>query len=284
VTIKTQIGTSPVTVASASKPSPIAKPAGLWQSAPTIFNRRAVFLEAFGDTGSGRTTFALTAPGPIAVIHCIEKIDGIIEPFAYKIGPNGDGTSGVHNFGGLFVGSPKEVCAAATLAWNNLEKAVIDAFTWARTIIIDTHTDAWELIRLSYFGALKPSEGRTENNYGPVNAQWLTLFRRYKMQSKCNMIVIGKTKDEYKVPPGGKAGGMGQRTGNTIVAGQKDIGSMAEVRIRTERDIDGGTFKSKIIKGWMNAPVEGVELENEISNFGQLMGLVTGTDPEEWER
>ncbi len=50
-----------------------------WEDAPTEFTRRSVVLEIYGDTGTGRTTLALTAPGTIAVLHAAEKLEGLFQ-------------------------------------------------------------------------------------------------------------------------------------------------------------------------------------------------------------
>lgn len=248
----------------------------MWESAPTELTRRCAFVEVYGDTGSGRTTFALSAPGPIALIHAAEKIEGIVQPFA-RLGKIG----GVANFGRVLRGDDSEVQRQAMEAWRGLEEAWFDAFNWARTIVLDTHTEAWELIRLAYFGDLKPSRGRVDANYGPVNARWRGMFKKFRHQDTCNVILIGQTKEEYKEKKGGGSDGMGQRTGNTIRAGQKEIPFMADVTVRTKRGPDG-EFLSEIQKGWWNAQAEGLELEGEMSNFPQVMAMVTETEPEEW--
>lgn len=263
---------------SSSAPAPV----GLWEDAPTEFVRRVTFKEIYGDTGTGRTTLAFTAPGPIAYIHAAEKIDGIIEQYAHKIGPHGNGTQGVFNFGGVFTGTPEQVAAQAQSIWHRFMLAYFDAFKWARTVIIDTHTELWELIRLARFGGLKPQGGRVDANYGPVNAEFRSIFKHFKTQDRANLIIIGQTKDEYKTK-GGKSDGMGERTGNTIRAGMKEIPYMADILVRTDkgRDDSGNLqFTATIEKGWFNASVEGIELPDQ--TFGSLLELITNVPAEEW--
>lgn len=248
-----------------------------WQSAPTKLTKRSALVEVYGDTGTGRTTWALSAPGPIAFLHASEKIEGIIQPHATKIGPNGDGTGGVFDFGGVFIGSDQEVARQAGRVWAELTEAWYDALTWARTLVLDTHTEAWELIRLARFGGLKPSGGRVDANYGPVNAEFRSLFKAAKQQDGCNVIVIGQTKDEYK-----GSGGMGQRTGKTIRAGMKEIPFYADVIVRTESELLSQSFTSTIEKPWWNSAMMGLELEGEMSNFTTTMELVTEVEDGRW--
>lgn len=255
----------------------------VWEDAPTEFTRRVTFKEIYGDTGTGRTTLAFTAPGPIAYFHAGEKIEGVIQKAAHKIGPNMDGKRGVVNFGGVFAGSPEQVAAQASALWQRFVAAYFDSYKWARTVIIDTHTELWELIRLARFGGLKPQGGRVDANYGPVNAEFRSLFKHFKTQDTANLIIIGQTKDEY-TKKAGRSDGMGERTGRTIRAGMKEIPYMADVLIRTDKgvnDNDELEFTATIEKGWFNASVEGVAMPG--MEFASIMELITETPASEWE-
>lgn len=247
----------------------------LWQDAPTELTRRSVFLLAYGDTNSGRSTFALTAPGPIAYLHSAEKIEGIIQPFAREKEIR------VYDFGGTVPpnASVKETSRIADETWQNVKAAWVDAYGWARTIVIDTETDLWELIRLAYFGDIKPSGGRLELNWGPVNSDWKAMFRSFKGQDGTNLIVISQTEDEYKE----SKKGFGTKTGNTVRKGQKSIPFMADVIVRTESDMMTQEFTSTIEKPWYGMHAMGLELEGEMSNFGQVMSMISGLEPKEWE-
>ncbi len=243
-----------------------------WQPAPTELTRKSVFLEVYGDTGTGRTSFALSSPAPIALIHASEKIEGIIQPFAR------DKEIRLCDFGqAIFNRNSKDIEIQAGKVWSILREAWYDAFTWARTIILDTHTEAWELLRLAAFGALKPVKGRVDANYGPVNAEWRSLFKHFRHQDKANVIVIGQTKEEYKGTTG-----MGQRTGRTIRSGQKEIPYIADAIVRTSHN--NGEFASTIEKGWWNAHSEGIELSDDMNTFSQILALMTETDMDQWEK
>lgn len=248
----------------------------LWDDAETEFTRRCSLVEIYGDTDTGKTTLALTAPGPIAFLHASEKIDGVIQPFARekKIRK--------HDFTGAFSGTPEDISESAMRVWRELVAAWMDAWGWARTIVLDTHTEAWELIRVAYFGGYKPERGRPDANYGPVNAEWRSLFKRFRTQSRANLIVIGQTKDEYKT--GVKAGTgeskLAERTGKTVRAGQREVPYFADVVLRTSRS--DGDFVATIEKGWFNASMEGVPFVNEEANFGNILSVLTETDEGEW--
>lgn len=247
-----------------------------WEDAPTEVTTRKVFMRIVGDTGTGRTKLALTAPGPVAFAHAGEKIEGVLQAAAKQQKIR------VMNFGGSFAGTPQDIANQAGPTWNKLVAGAYDAIdNWARTFIIDTDTEAWELLRLARFGEMNP-KGRTDFLYGPVNAEWRSLFKRYRGQERCSVIAIGQTKEEYveKFMQGKKESA---RTGRTIQAGQKEMGFMADVVIRTSRDIENGDFIATITKGWFNAMTEGVEFRNEEIRFSNIMAMITETEESEWQ-
>lgn len=262
--------------------SPVRAGAIAWDDAPTELERKCVFASVYGDTDTGRTTWALSAPEPIALIHAAEKIEGIVQPFArekeirvFDFSVDLSKTTNVD-----------EAAALADKAWRQLRAAWYDAFTWARTIILDTDTDAWELIRFAFFGDLKPSGGRIETNWGPVNAEWLSMFKHFKHQNRANVIVISQTKDEYTKAVKGK---MGERTGRTVRATQKNMGFLSEVVVRMRRGT-GGVFTATIEKEWWNGAMFGVEVDGALAeaygrdrvDFPTVMALITDSDVAAW--
>lgn len=245
-----------------------------WEEGPAEFTRRCTFVHIYGDTGTGRTTLALTAPGPIGLAHAAEKIDGIVQrAVAVK-------KVRVVNFGGTFRGDAQTIADQAGPVWNRLAASWYDAIdNWASTVIMDTDTEGWELLRLARFGELNP-KGRTDSLYGPVNAEWRSMFKHFLTQQRCNVISIGQSKEEYidKVVQGKL---VSQRTGRTIRAGQKQIPILADVVLRTGRMDDGG-FNVIVEKGWFNAHSEGMAFEGDDCNFPNIMSLITETDASEW--
>jgi hypothetical protein len=110
------------------------------------------------------------------------------------------------------------------------------------------------------------------HHYGPVNAEWLGIFKAFRRQSDTNLIIIGHMRERYR---------NDKPTGIMEPAGQKQMGYLADVILRMSRN-KKLAFVGKVEKAWWNAYVEGLELENEMLDFPTLMGLVTEQDPEEW--
>lgn len=255
-----------------SKSSITPKAAGkaIWEEAPTELTRRAIFMQIYGETSTGRTTLALTAPGPIALLHAAEKIDGIVQPFAREKEIK------VHNFGGTLRGKPEEIAAQAQRNLAGFLAAWDDAYSWARTIVIDTHTEIWELLRLARFGTLTP-RGSIAAMYGPLNNDFRSIFKRFREQDLnggggVNVVAVGQIRERYR---------NDKPTGKMEPAGQKEIPYYADITVRTDRTKKGG-FKATIEKGWYNSMAEGLDLEDDLMTFPMVMALITETDESEW--
>lgn len=246
-----------------------------WEDAPTEFTKRSgVITEIWGPTGSGRTHLALTAPGPIAYIYFHEKMDGVIQKFAKQK------TIRCIKAGGAFRGDEKEIQSAAWEAMEAYEAAYYDSFSWARTTILDTHNEAWYLERLAEFGAPKPSKGRVDKNYAAINNRWMSMLNMARTQERTNVILVGQVEDEWKDTPDG----FGKRTGKEVrvsTTASKQVLLKSDVSVRTDKK--NGEFFSTIYKGWWNAESEDSILKNDMSTFAMIMGIVTETDPDEWE-
>jgi hypothetical protein len=212
----------------------------------------------------------------MALIHTLEKIPGIIEKYArekkaakqrfsvIKLGEKGKAINRT------------DLIRVMTARIEKAKAALDDAMGWARTIVIDTHTDLWEILRLARFGTLTPS-GVVSALYGPVNAEWNSIFDPFREDPPCNLIAIGKTGEQYR---------NDKPTGIMEAKGQKDFVYKADVRVRTIKTQKKGeppVFKAVLHKAWMNAQYEGMEFENEDANFANIMGFVTEVDSSEWE-
>lgn len=246
-----------------------------WKSAPTEFTRRSgVFMEIWGPTGTGRTSLSLSAPDPIAYIYFHEKIDGVVQRYAKK--------KDIRMFkaGGVFRGDSDDIQKAAWRAMEEYEAAYYNAFSFARTVVLDTHPEAWLLERLAEFGAPKPDKGQVKNNYGAVNNRWMSMLNQARAQEKTNVIFIGQTEDEWKE----NAKGFSSKTGKVVrvsTTAANQVLLKSDISVRTDKA--DGVFTSKIYKGWFNAESEDEELEGTMSTWPMIMATVTDTSPSEWK-
>lgn len=264
-------------------PAPVSTSAGAimsggWEDAKADFEIDVVHIDIVGPEGSGKTRLALTMPGPIGLINADEKIKGVVEPFV-KEGKR----IRVFTFG--FVGSSdvQETAQRASALWANVRNKVLDTQNWAQTCVADTGTECWELARLGYFGTLLP-KGRMDNLYGPVNNDFRTLWKSFRVDKRCNLVTLHQVKDEYldKVVQGKKES---LRTGKVVRAGFKEMGAMANVVIYTSKEMtnDGKTtFNATVTKGWFNAQLEGTTFSDEDARLPYILSEITGLPESRW--
>lgn len=279
-------------------PSPVSSPSSVgipgtsgttgaslqWETVSDTMASRSCVMEVFGDTGTGKTRLSLTSPGPIAYFYAHETGKGLVEAEVAK----GKEIRRL-NFGGVFRGNEVEIAQQARTLLDNLEKEIYNAYTWARTVILETHTELWQLFRYAYFGALKPSAGRVDRNYDPVNARFLSLMNNARQFSETvNTVLVGHTDDEWTRP----TEGQGTKTGRTVRATtSKFVERKADVIIRTDYPVLGGSFKFRLEKCWLHASqFLGQEFENPEDDNGELayglpdiLGMISGTDSNEWK-
>jgi len=163
---------------------------GLVEADDTVYPR--IICSVGGKEKSGKTNFSLTAPDPIAILSTDIGTEGVVNKFkaagkdiwiyeiempekyeeAVKIW-DGDGSSS-------YPGIQK--------TYKKLIK-----IPEIRTIIFDTSTEMWELLRIRRFGRL---EKVMPFQYGPVNAEFHRMLRQpYKGQK--NLILLHKVKPVY---------------------------------------------------------------------------------------
>lgn len=288
---------------SPSLPSSVTNPRGespsssgsLWEEVPSIWTPRAVALTIYGDSDTGRSTLALTAPGPIAYLHGHEKVDAILEQ-KRKSGS----LIRQHKFGGNLRGTPEQIQARAQEEIKRYEAAKSDAYRWARTIIDDTETRLWELYQLARLGSMVRADRDAKDNkkgqliYTEINAAWGAMMQEYKDRLEnplqkdpktgnpiyTNLILICKTKDEYKK---NAQSDRTEQTGKTVIASQKNTWFFSDMVIRTQRKRD--KFTATIEKPWWNPEYRDYELKGEDGelDFTYIMSTVTETDTSYWE-
>lgn len=262
-----------------------------WEDVNTEFTTRAVAMGVYGDTDTGRSTLALTAPGPIAYIHSYEKVDGLIQA-ARRLKE-----IKVKRFSALGTGDVEEIQALAEQQRLETEAAIRDAYSWARSIIVDTETKLWDMYQLARMGSLMREERSDSDKrkgqliYTEINAKWSNMLQMYRTnlelaeksgRQPTNLILISKTKDEYKKQKTSSNPNVPTATGKTIRAGQKDTAFFCDVIVRTVRD--GKVFKGVIEKPWWNNAYRDAAFTSEegILDFPNIMSMLTETDLEEW--
>ncbi len=237
--------------------------------------RKRMVMAASAGEKEGKTTLALSAPGPIALFNLDIGLEGVIDrwveekqivvaDFNYKDATN---------------------ASEWVTTWERMKKLWMAALKDpdVRTLVMDTETEMWELIRLARFGKLTQV---MPHHYGPVNTEYNDLIRKIYDTDK-NLILIRKLKDEYV---------NDKRTGRMEVSGFKNVPYLVQVDVVLwkHRDTDhpnlmgmkggGGTFGMTVRECRQNRGVEGTSFEEPNSDFSTLaMEVFPETGPEDWE-
>jgi len=253
-----------------------------WEDAAREFTQRSVMMELWGDTSTGKTSLALSAPGPIALIESGEKITGIIEKFACikKIRRVTIALPVVES--GMTV---EQISALAVPLENLFLDSFRDAFSWARTIIVDLHSDFWKLSRLADFGAAKPAKGQTVTNYAAINARWDSMLVRGQNQNKVNVIWVCASDDEWVWTTNASGQKSSTKSGNRERATYyKALPGKCQVILNMQRDLMSGRYRALVEKAWMgDKDWRGKYIDQDQLTFANVMSTFTDTEPEEWE-
>lgn len=243
--------------------------------------RRRLIVCVQGLEKKGKTHFALTAPDPIAFMSLDVGTEGVVEKFI----------NGEHAAKEIYISTYRnfikrnlkgEVDTVATTngaerEWSKFMKDYEIALGMGvRTVIVDTASEMWELLRLSAFGKLDQVPSFM---YGPVNGTFRELVRM-AYDSDTNLMLLHKYKKQYK---------SNEWSGKYERAGFGDVGYLSQVVVECDRKPkdkhgDGGEFFTKILDCRQNANTVGEVYEDEMSTFPMLAcDVIQGSTPDEWE-
>lgn len=219
-----------------------------------IKDRLIVSVE--GMDKQGKTHFALTAPAPLVFFNFDIGLEGVLHKHL------GNGRD-------IYVQDVRLPAVKDTGDYNYLsaletfKRAYVDtmAMPEVQSIVIDTATELWELMRMARFGKLTQV---MPHHYGPVNAEYREILRMAYDSDK-NLILVHKVKAEYV---------NDKNTGNMVRSGFKDTGFMVQVNALSYRDEDDA-FHLEVLNCRHNPQARGMDLEGDMVNFDMLKELVT---------
>lgn len=237
---------------------------------------KGIFINVVGLPGVGKTNFGLTAPGPIAVQNMDVGLDKLLYKFKDKdLAYKNYRLPFEHKQLNKVISRKQEDRLPMALDMD----AVIDLWEEYKrdfvallrdpnvnTILQDSITDSWELIRGARFGKL---DQVLPTNYGPVNLEYSYLYK-LALESDKVLITTQKLKKEYRGEKGKESW-----TGGYEPSGYSGFGFLVEINIRAYReyDEDAGTkvFKMEITKCKPNPTLETLTLVNDMCNFDTIM-------------
>lgn len=158
-----------------------------------------------------------------------------------------------------------------------------------RTVVWDTASEVWEMLRLAHFGKLMQNP---QMQYGVVNAEYKALVRLANTARK-NLILIHHMNKEYKDVDDGKGGTKSVESGNYKRIGNNKIENLVHSYIRTHyvepvKSSKGivtqpGKFQIEVLRARYNMDANGMLID--ACSFVDLMGLLAPhVDSEAWNQ
>lgn len=223
-----------------------------------------IIISVCGLEKQGKTHFGLTAPGPIAYFSTDIGEEGVVDKFSDK-------EIHIMNVDRVDEDSAEQ----APAEFNRFKTAYLAMLRGkeVRSIVLDTATEIWEILRMARFGRLTQV---MPYQYGPVNAEYRALIREAYNHDK-NLILLHKMKAQYL---------NDKRTGEYERAGFNDTGFLVQVNAQIYRysPEDGGDFVLWVKDCRQNPDLAGEEMEGPMCSFPMLASLILpGVGVEEWE-
>lgn len=246
---------------------------------------RRLMIGSDGPAGSGKTEFALSAPGPTIGIALDRGIDSVLDSPTVPPTRRNDYAFKVIN-APQALGATKDQYLTY---WQDFRDTCYKAvnITELRTLLIDGDSDSWELQRLAEFGKLTQIPSIM---YTGVNTARRLFYSRLHDSGKI-VIATNKVKKLYK--PKLKADGtIEQREGKDVREwdglsydrqGFEDQDYLWSIQIRHLFDEEKKSFGLRIMKAKANRDIEGMELWGGDCNFAGLVQVVyPHIDLKEW--
>jgi hypothetical protein len=234
--------------------------------AKEISENNRLFASVSARWKCGKTRFGLTAPLPIGYIDVDLGVGELLTQ-------TGDKAAQIH----VLSVTPYETQEASREMLDRLKEAI--AFLCdsqaVRSIVIDTATELWEMVRFAHFGRLSSVMPRY---YEAPNNEMAFILDRL-LCSRKNVVLLHRMKDKYV---------NDKATGEDIPAMFKETAYVTNVNCRLYRDDPGdegvGEFHLVIDDCRANASVQGLELTGDSIGFPLVAQMIyPDTDPAVWE-
>lgn len=256
--------------------------------APSVVKPRMI-VSVYGSEGSGKTHFAMTAPGPIALLNFDDGTEGVVEKFqslredVYQIDLEVPYTTVTLDDGDeVKRKKERELAKLADAEWDRSVEFFRKGLKFARTVVVDTATQWWELLRLARFGR----QSNVKHLFTAVNAEFRRIVKGDAFNSDASVVYLHSMKDEYV---------NDVRTGELVPAGFGGMPYIVQVHLHAHRDENGGAWRLTVDKCRQNGRVVGEEFESisigedergmELTMTGfpfVACQVFEGTDLEDW--
>lgn len=244
-----------------SSPSPVKSTFALAKPAA---NKRMI-ISLSGEEKTGKDHCALTFPEPIYIHSFDIGLEGVVDKFIN--GPFGHKRIYVAEYE-LEVqpgeASAQVVADSADKVWNQFVSNYKDglASCGQGTTVVDTLSEAWELVRLSRFGKLTQV---MPHMYGPVNAEFRDILRE-AYDHDGNTVFLSKLVDEWENYTDSTGKEKGRKTGNKTRKGFSDLPFQVQINAICNREDQAGggsEFSVTIEDCRFNPDANGITVPND---------------------
>jgi hypothetical protein len=203
---------------------------------------QSIVWASTGPEGSGKSYFALTAPGPIFVCafdtHGMNRVDKSV-----KAGK--DIRLARYPFNARALGDDKaKLSKAATAVWNQFVADYRLALQKCRTVLWDREDLAWELLRYAELGG----SSATPSAYGDLNTEYISLVQE-AYAAGVNLGLLRGVREHWisKMDPV-KGRMVGHNTGQMVPDGMKKVPDLVDITLAHRWDDASKEFMVKIGK------------------------------------
>lgn len=211
-----------------------------------------VIARLVGEIGSGKTDFALGAPGPIVVHTFDQGLEGVVEEHVAA------GKEIYVKSYDLGVEVGAEVTHEASVAVRddfiaNFERDIVERV--AKTLIIDRESDLWSLHVFAETGTDDRFGAAPAKDWPKIKAKLRRLFAMAKA-SNINLLVIQGLKNEWSRVMNPKTGNMTSTpNGNRIPDGMDEVGADMHIDLNfTREDVENEASKFWLRVGKSRGP------------------------------
>ena len=221
----------------------------------------------------GKTHYALTAPAPISVINIDRGLEGVVEKFAR--------VKEIHRSKD-FRAMPSGSQANNERRWDAIMESYVVALEDhnMRSIVYDTDTEGWEIVRLAYLGKLV---GVKEYKYPEVNGIFRDMIDMALAHDK-NVIFVCRLKKQYVKKS--RDSDESAWNGEYEEAGFREFPSIVQVNLRAKIiNEDGVNIPTiRVINCRQNMQINGEVFEGDMATFPWVAAnIIEGTSLEDWE-
>ena len=238
---------------------------------------RRLLIGTDGWDNTGKTEFALSAPGPIIWLCVNRDFDGVLD------NPNPPKSRRADvALKAIPLPLPTQLDQAGYQQhWRNFYQEYMKALANpdVRTVILDGDSDTWELQRLAEFGKVTQVPSL---QYPNVNAARKAMISRAHDSGKI-VIATNKLENEYETKLNDKGKDIQVKTGRMRRQGFKDWTYLWGVHLRHLRNPDTNEFGVQILMAKVDTSLAGLELWGSDCNFQTVIQTIYPNVPlSEW--